>query len=73
MEELTLLKCLYYLEQSTLPTPIYRINVSSINISMTLFTEIENKTKQQQQKKTPIYIEPQKTLSQNNPEKKEQS
>ena len=39
---------------------------------MTLFTEIEqkqNKTKKQ----TPIYIEPQKTLSQNNPEKKEQS
>lgn len=54
---------------SILRRAIYRFNVSSINVSMTLFTEIE----QQQQKKPQIYMELQKTLSQNNPEKKEQS
>ena len=37
---------------------------------MTLFTEIEQK---KTKPKTPIYMEPQKALSQNNPEKKEQS
>lgn len=52
---------------SVLPRAVYRSNIGSINISMTLFTETEPK------KKTQIYMEPQKTLSQNNPEKKEQS
>ena len=64
-------------KMSVLPRAIY-ITYTNLQIQHKLHQHLNdiihrNRKQNKTKKQTPIYIEPQKTLSQNNPEKKEQS